>query len=341
MASQQLDLLDPVNRFCDEALPANSIFAFLHGHRETLFPDGLIIDLFAAVGRRSVSPSVVATVMCCNASRGCRTGRRWTGSRSTPAGVTPPESAAGTARAGWGSPTPCWSTCGNARKYAHATTAEALIGPNASSRPSVLTPFHSYLRVSAWIMRPGHKHTDDDRADLADARRRCPDLDTVAGLACGFVALVRHQGTGQHLDAWINRARHAGYPEIRSFAAGLASDRDAVAAGLSQPWSSGPVEGQVSRIKTIKRQMYGRANPRPPPQTRPDYFVSHQQDQSQNVCQSQFSGGADSEEVPMTETAATELSWVFRPHPSRPADILILAGVPIHAVDPADAAGAV
>nr|WP_162958993.1 transposase [Micromonospora tulbaghiae] len=175
-----------------------------------------------------------------------------------------------------------------ARKYAHAATAEALIGPNASSRPSVLAPFHPYLRqrltdgihqtadlhaeilargyhgslrvlrdwlttnrtrpapatavrvpsarrITAWIMRPGHKITDHEHADLADARRRCPDLDTIAGLARGFAALVRHQGTGQHLDAWIDRARHAGYPELRGFAAGLASDRDAVVAGLTQP----------------------------------------------------------------------------------------------------------
>src|SRR6476659_11291427 len=63
MASQQLDLLDPVTRFCDETLPANSIFAFLHEHRDALFPDGMFADLFAAGGRRSVPPSVVATVM--------------------------------------------------------------------------------------------------------------------------------------------------------------------------------------------------------------------------------------------------------------------------------------
>jgi hypothetical protein len=63
VASQQLDLLDPVTRFCDETLPANSIFVFLHGHREMLFPDGMFADLFAAVGRRSVPPSVVAAVM--------------------------------------------------------------------------------------------------------------------------------------------------------------------------------------------------------------------------------------------------------------------------------------
>src|SRR5919201_4427824 len=62
-ASEQLDLLDPVSRFCDEILPDNSIFAFLHEHRETLFPDNIFTDLLAAVDRRSVPPSVVATVM--------------------------------------------------------------------------------------------------------------------------------------------------------------------------------------------------------------------------------------------------------------------------------------
>src|SRR3954454_3003042 len=62
-APQQLDLLDPVTRFCSEALPPNSIFGFLHEHRDTLFPDGMFTDLFAVNGRRSVPPSVVATVM--------------------------------------------------------------------------------------------------------------------------------------------------------------------------------------------------------------------------------------------------------------------------------------
>jgi hypothetical protein len=62
-ASQQLDLLDPVSRFCEERLPDNSIFAFLAGQREVLFPDGMFADLFAPVGRRSVPPSVVAAVM--------------------------------------------------------------------------------------------------------------------------------------------------------------------------------------------------------------------------------------------------------------------------------------
>jgi hypothetical protein len=62
-ASQQLDLLDPISRFCGESLPPNSIFVFLHEHRDRLFPDGMFSDLFAQVGRRSVPPSVVAVVM--------------------------------------------------------------------------------------------------------------------------------------------------------------------------------------------------------------------------------------------------------------------------------------
>ena len=63
VACQQLDLLDPVTQLCDKALPATSIYAFLHAQREVLFPDGMFADLFAADGRRSVPPSVVATVM--------------------------------------------------------------------------------------------------------------------------------------------------------------------------------------------------------------------------------------------------------------------------------------
>jgi hypothetical protein len=62
-ASQQPGLSDPIYRFCGERLPANSIYAFLHAHRERLFPDSLFADLFASVGRRSVPPSVVAAVM--------------------------------------------------------------------------------------------------------------------------------------------------------------------------------------------------------------------------------------------------------------------------------------
>lgn len=63
LAERQGGLLDDVNRFCDEALPQNSVYAVLHRERDRLFPDELFVDLFSERGRRSVPPSVVATVM--------------------------------------------------------------------------------------------------------------------------------------------------------------------------------------------------------------------------------------------------------------------------------------
>ncbi|MGH3966530.1 MAG: IS1182 family transposase, partial [Pseudonocardiaceae bacterium] len=57
------DLLDDVVRFCDQALSERSVYAVLHRERDRLFPDELFADVFSDRGRRSVPPSVVATVM--------------------------------------------------------------------------------------------------------------------------------------------------------------------------------------------------------------------------------------------------------------------------------------
>ena len=61
------------------------------------------------------------------------------------------------------------------------------------------------------------------------------------------------------LTDWQERARAGASVELRRFAEGLARDQAAVQAALEVPWSNGPVEGHINRLKTIKRQMYGRA----------------------------------------------------------------------------------
>lgn len=63
LAERQGDLLDDVTRFCDESLPESSVYRLLHRERDVLFPDELFADLFSERGRRSVPPSVLATVM--------------------------------------------------------------------------------------------------------------------------------------------------------------------------------------------------------------------------------------------------------------------------------------
>ena len=65
---------------------------------------------------------------------------------------------------------------------------------------------------------------------------------------------------GDSLHSWIEQTETTGLTPLRSFARGLRQDYDAVAAGISMPWNSGPVEGHVNRIKMIKRQMFRRAS---------------------------------------------------------------------------------
>jgi transposase len=59
---------------------------------------------------------------------------------------------------------------------------------------------------------------------------------------------------------WLERAKACPYEEVRRFAQGLEREVPAVQAALTEPWSSGQVEGQITRLKLLKRQMYGRAH---------------------------------------------------------------------------------
>ncbi|WP_205820957.1 transposase, partial [Methylobacterium nonmethylotrophicum] len=67
------------------------------------------------------------------------------------------------------------------------------------------------------------------------------------------------QDAAADIEAWITKARTCEAPAIATFASGLEADIAAVRAALMEPWSSGQAEGQVNRLKLIKRQCYGRA----------------------------------------------------------------------------------
>jgi transposase len=93
-------------------------------------------------------------------------------------------------------------------------------------------------------------------------KRLCDEEPTIARayeLAQKFVTMARER-TAQWLDAWLTRATASGITELDRFARGLTDDRAAVEAGLSLEWSNGQTEGQVNKLKLLKRSMYGRAN---------------------------------------------------------------------------------
>ncbi|MGY6704621.1 transposase, partial [Roseinatronobacter sp.] len=66
-----------------------------------------------------------------------------------------------------------------------------------------------------------------------------------------------HNAREDALKAWLVEAEES---LIAAFARGLRRDQAAIAAALREPWSNGQTEGQINRLKTLKRQMYGRAN---------------------------------------------------------------------------------
>jgi transposase len=73
------------------------------------------------------------------------------------------------------------------------------------------------------------------------------------------VRLIRERKS-ETLLPWLERAKGCPYEELQRFAQGLERELPAVQAALTEPWSTGQVEGQITRLKLLKRQMYGRAN---------------------------------------------------------------------------------
>lgn len=115
-----------------------------------------------------------------------------------------------------------------------------------SSTPPTATPITTPKprQVTGWIIRPTHKRTEPEQADLAQILDRCPVLRTVDELVSDFGGILRHR-CGKHLDAWIAAAQASEISQLQGFAAGPLKDYDAVRNGLILPWSSGAAEGTV------------------------------------------------------------------------------------------------
>jgi transposase len=77
-------------------------------------------------------------------------------------------------------------------------------------------------------------------------------------LSQAFLALVRER-RGEDVEAWMSKATYSGIAELARCARGLQDDLIAIKAGLTLEWSHGATEGQIHRLKLLKRQGYGRA----------------------------------------------------------------------------------
>jgi hypothetical protein len=128
-------------------------------------------------------------------------------------------------------------------------------------RPPVVVapapPPPSARKLSFEFIRRAENRKADEQVRL-DRLCASPVLQESLALATEFAEMVRKESE-RPLAEWLGRAARSAAAELRGFADGLRQDEAALEAALTAPWSNGPVEGQVNRLKTIKRQMYGRA----------------------------------------------------------------------------------
>jgi transposase len=128
--------------------------------------------------------------------------------------------------------------------------------PEVTVRPAPAPPSARQLSFE-FIRRPENREEEQQaRLDLLCAN--IPRVHEGVTLATEFAEMVRKESE-LPLAEWLAQAEQSGSEEMRGFAAGLRQDEAAVRAALTEPWSNGPVEGQVNRLKLIKRSMYGRA----------------------------------------------------------------------------------
>ena len=112
--------------------------------------------------------------------------------------------------------------------------------------------------ITSWIRRrPGNLDTGE-QLQLTGVLAVCPHLDALHHHVKAFAEMM----TGRHggrLDTWIAAVRADDLSHLHTFANGLERDHAAVLNGLTLPYNSGAVEGNVCRVKAIKRSRYGRA----------------------------------------------------------------------------------
>jgi transposase len=114
-------------------------------------------------------------------------------------------------------------------------------------------------RQATWLLlRPREKLNQSQQCLVEALIRLCPAAQQARQLTLSFFTLVRGRDTAG-LEAWLTRARESQLPEMERCAKGMERDKSAILASLSHPWSNGQTEGQVGRLKLVKRQMYGRA----------------------------------------------------------------------------------
>jgi transposase len=126
-----------------------------------------------------------------------------------------------------------------------------------------LSPIQAEALISSkqatWLfLRRPEELTAKEQETVMRLRQLHPEVDLANELLQQFAQMLRTR-IAQHLESWLEEVDRSPLTALHAFVAGVYQDKTAVQAGLTLPWSQGQTEGQITRLKLIKRQGYGRA----------------------------------------------------------------------------------
>lgn len=133
--------------------------------------------------------------------------------------------------------------------------------PPTFSRQTTRAPKQAFsVRRIVWLAlaRP-EKRTQEQTQEVTRASLLHPEVTTALTLAQSFVKMMQERNV-KELPAWLASAQSSSLQEFRQFAHGLERDRGAVEAALCRSERNGQTEGQITRLKSMKRSMYGRGS---------------------------------------------------------------------------------
>jgi transposase len=163
--------------------------------------------------------------------------------------------------------------CHNMARLSRELTTKGYKGSYESVRHLILslvqgedrhTPLHPGTPLSSrqatWLfLRRPEDLTSEEHSTLTRLRSLDAEVDVAYDLVQQFTRMMRERTGQEQLESWLSKVARSSLTVLHPFATGICQDKAAVQAGLTSSWSQGQTEGQITRLKLIKRQGYGRA----------------------------------------------------------------------------------
>jgi transposase len=129
---------------------------------------------------------------------------------------------------------------------------------NRMRLPDLIDVSWQPAKVSVMLDQKEELSSPRDKKLLRGLIRKSAVIAMASKLAKEFRVMMETR-QGSQLKEWVDKVQLSDVHELKGFAKSLLNDYQAVKNALTLPWSNGPVEGQINKLKTIKRQMYGHA----------------------------------------------------------------------------------